>query len=43
MSDEEKDMDTVIIRRGRPNSPIRRIDSRNRLYQDKEFVSRQRK
>ncbi len=35
MSDEEEDMDAVLVRLESPNSPIRRIDSRNRLYQDK--------
>jgi len=29
-------MDAVLVRLESPNSPIRRIDSRNRLYQDKE-------
>jgi len=36
MSDEEEDMDAVLVRLESSNSPIRRIDSRNRLYQDKE-------
>ncbi len=36
MSDKEEDMDAVLVRLECPNSPIRRIDSRNRLYQDKE-------
>jgi len=29
-------MDAALVRLESPNSPIRRIDSRNRLYQDKE-------